>query len=767
MEFCGFSLRSQVRDMIRIENASRRGFLKGIVGAGAFVLSARYLPGSLLAREPGAAEGMGAAALEPSVYLAIATDGTVYIVAHRTEMGSGNRTGLPRIVADELDADWAKVKVVAGTGDAKYGDQDTDGSHSVRSFFDTLRESGATGRLMLVRAAAQKWGVPEKECTTEPGMVVHAKSGKRLGYGELAEAAAKQSVPKKEELQLKARGAWRYIGKPAKGYDLTDMCSGKAHYGQDAHMEGMLYASVMHPPVFGSAVKGVDDSATLKVGGVKQTVKLEPFKPPVVYQNLGGVAVIADNTWAAIQGKKKLKVEWTPSEHGKWNSDAYRKELEATSLKPCKVVRENGNVDAEFAKGGKVVEAQYYAPMLAHATMEPPAALANVKDGKAEVWAPTQNPQGAQEAIAAAIGVKKEDVTVHMMLTGGGFGRKSFPDFIVESAILSKETGKPVKVVWSREDDIKFDVYHSVAAMYFKASLGGDGKPAAWLQRSVFPPIASLFDVNGLYADAGEIGLGFNDVPYALANHRAENGPAQAHTRIGWFRSVANVYHAYGIQCFTDELAHVAGKDPVEYQLALLGPDRVMPKTELPKDFTNYDAEYDQYPIDTARFRRVVEMVAEKSGWGKQKSGNGFGVGIAVHRSFLTYVATVVQAEVKDNQVKIGRVDTALDAGTVVNPLTVQQQFEGAAVMGTSLALYGEITATNGVIDQSNFDTFQVARMNVSPRETNVHIVASEAPPAGIGEPGLPPFAPALYNAIFAATGKRHREMPLAKVGLA
>jgi len=424
-------------------------------------------------------------------------------------------------------------------------------------------------------------------------------------------------------------------------------------------------------------------------------------------------------------------------------------------------------VDAEFAKGGKVVEAQYYAPMLAHATMEPPAALASVKDGKAEVWAPTQNPQGAQEAIAAAIGVKKEDVTVHMMLAGGGFGRKSFPDFIVEAAILSKETGKPVKVVWSREDDIKFDVFHSVAAMYFKASLGADGKPSAWLQRSVFPPIASVFDVNGTYADAGEIGLGFSDVPYALPNHRAENGSAQAHTRIGWFRSVANVYHAYGIQSYVTELANAAGKDPVDYQLMLLGPDRVMPKTELPKDYTNYDGEYDQYPIDIARFRRVVQLAADKSGWGKQKLGNGFGMGIAVHRSFLTYVATVVQAVVKDNQVKVQRVDTALDAGTVVNPLTVQQQFEGAAVMGTSLAFYGQITATNGVIDQSNFDSFRVARMNVAPQQTNVYIMPSEAPPAGIGEPGLPPFAPALYNAIFAATGKRYREMPLAKLGLA
>ncbi|HUL35852.1 MAG TPA: molybdopterin cofactor-binding domain-containing protein [Candidatus Eisenbacteria bacterium] len=753
--------------MIRIENVSRRGFLKGLVGAGAFVLSAAYLPEHLLgAGTAASAEGMADAVLHPNVYLAIATDGTVYIVAHRAEMGSGDRTGLPMIVADELDADWSRVKVVQGEGNKEYGDQDTDGSHSVRSFFDILRESGASGRLMLVRSAAAQWGVPEKECSTGLGMVLHKASGKKLSYGELAGAAAKQPVPKKEELTLKTRSEWDYIGKPLKGYDLVDMCSGKAGYGQDTKMEGMLYASVMHPPVYGSTVKSVDDAAALKVAGVKQTATIDTFKPPVLFQPLGGVAVIADNTWAAFQGKKKLKVEWVKSEHSVWNSETFRKELEATSLKPGKVVRENGNVDAEFAKGGKTIEAEYYAPMLAHASMEPPAALAEYKDGKVEVWAPTQSPQGAQEAIAGALGIKKEDVTVNVTLLGGAFGRKSFPDFITEAAILSKKTGKPVKVVWSREDDIQCDSFHSVAAMHFKATLGTNGLPTAWLQRSVFPPIASTFDKTE-YADAGEIGLGFSDVPYALANHRAENGPAPAHTRIGWLRSVANVYHAYGIQSFADELAHLAGKDPVEYQLALLGPDRIIPKSELPKDYTNYDGNYEQYPIDVARMKRVVQLAAEKSGWGKQKLGNGFGMGIAVHRSFLTYVATVVQAEVKDGQVKVHRVDTALDAGTIVNPLTVHQQFEGAAVMGTSLAFYGEITAANGVIEQGNFDTYQVARMHAAPRETNVYIVPSEAPPAGVGEPGLPPFAPALYNAIFAATGKRYREMPLSKLGLA
>lgn len=754
--------------MNQIENVSRRGFLKGMLGTGALVLGVQILPERLAAVALGTDEDpLTKAALRPNVYLAIDTDGIAYIVCHRSEMGSGNRSGLPRIVADELDADWEKVKVLQAPGDAKYGDQDTDGSHSVVSFFDTLREAGGSARLMLLRAAAQAWGVPEKECTTEPGTVVHRASGKKLSYGELAAAAAKLPVPKKEELQLKSRKEWRYIGKPAPTYDLKEMCSGKARYGQDTRAEGMLYAAVLHSPVYGGAVASVDDSETLKVAGVKQTATIEPFQPPVKMQALGGVAVLADSTYAAFQGKKKLKVEWTKSAHSVWNSDSFRKGLEATAQKPCKVVREIGNVDEAFAKGGKMVEAEYYAPMLAHAAMEPPAALAVYKDGKVEAWAPTQSPQGAQEAIAAAVGVHKEDVTVHVTLLGGAFGRKSFPDFAVEAAVLSKKTGKPVKVVWSREDDIKAGTFHSVAAMYFRASLGADGKPTGWLQRSVFPPIASTFDASAEYADAGEIGLGFSDVPFALPNHRAENGPAQAHTRIGWFRSVANIYHAYGVHSFACELANAAGRDPVEYVLMLLGPDRIIPNSELAKDYTNYDQDYGKYPIDTARFRRVLEMAAEKSGWGKQKMGNGFGMGLAVHRSFLTYVATVVQAEVKDGQVIIRQVDTALDAGTVVNPTIVRQQFEGAAVMGTGIAFYGEITATNGVIDQSNFDTFPVARMNVAPRQANIHIVESDAPPAGVGEPGLPPVAPAIYNAIFAATGKRIREMPLARAGLA
>ena len=760
-------------ESVVVIETGRRGFLKGMLGAGAFVLGVRWMPGEVFAAgvdrstaDAGAA--MMKAPLHPNVYLAIDTDGTVYIIAHRSEMGSGSKTALPRIVADELDADWGRVKIVQAPGDEKYGDQDTDGSHSVTSFFVPLREAGGTARLMLVRAAAAQWGKPETECRTGLHEVVHTPSGKKLGYGELAAAAAKLEVPKKEEVKLKSRTEWRYIGKDTANYDLQDMCSGKAVYGQDTQMDGMLYASVAHPPVFGGTVKSVDDKAALAVPGVKQTASIEPFTPPVGYQALGGVAVLAGNTWAAIQGKKRLNVEWVKSPHSDYNSDAYKKELQETARKPGKVVRENGNVDAVFAKGGKIVEAEYYVPLLAHASMEPPAALATFRDGKAEVWAATQNPQGAQDAIAKSLGVKKADVTVHVTLLGGAFGRKSFPDFAIEAAVLAKKTGKPVKVVWSREDDIKFDTYHSVAAMYMKASLDGDGKPQAWLQRTVFPPIGSTFDTKATYSAPDELGLGFTDVPFALANHRVENGPATAHVRIGWLRSVANIYHAFAVHSFADELAHAAGRDPLEYLQQLLGPDRIIPKSELPKDFTNYDSDYQQYPIDTGRFRRVLSLAAEKAGWGKQKSGNGFGMGVAMHRSFLTYVATVVHVQVDDaGHVHIQRVDTALDAGTLVNPEMARQQFEGAAVMGTSLAFYGEITARDGAIEQSNFNDYQVARMKDAPRETHIHIVQSDAPPAGIGEPGLPPFAPALCNAIFAATGKRARELPLSRSGFA
>jgi len=530
----------------------------------------------------------------------------------------------------------------------------------------------------------------------------------------------------------------------------------------DARTEVMVYASIVHPPVLGGKIKSVDDKEALKVTGVQQTVSLDPFKAPHAFQPLGGVAVIANNTWAAFQGREKLKIEWDDGAHSSYNSADYKKQLQETARKPGKVARNAGDVDAAFAKGGRIIEADYYVPHLAHASMEPPAALADVRGDKVTVWAATQNPQAVQAEVSRALGVPKENVTCHVTLLGGGFGRKSKPDYAVEAAVLSKKVGRPVKVVWRREDDIRFDYYHAVAAMYMKAALDDKGRPTAWLQRSVFPTISSTFAPNQTYGAPFELAMGWTDVPFDVANLRVENGPAEAHVRIGWLRSVANIYHAFAVHSFIDELAHAAGRDPLAYLLEALGPARQIDLKAI--GYPNYGGATDTYPIDIARMRRVTEMAAEKAGWGKRKMGRGQGLGISVHRSFLTYVATVVEVEVDDKgKVRIPRVDTVVDAGMVVNPDVVRAQFEGAAVFGTSIARSGAITATAGRIDQSNFHDYPVARMNEAPYQTNVTIVESSAPPAGVGEPGVPPFVPALTNAIFAATGKRVRELPLTR----
>jgi isoquinoline 1-oxidoreductase subunit beta len=734
-----------------ISVVSRRDFLGGIFSAGALVLGASVLPIKAIA-EPSAD-----ATWQPSVYLGLEPDGRVIIIAHRSEMGTGIRTALPMVVADELEADWKRVKIEQAIGDKKYGSQDTDGSESIRDFFDPMREAGATARMMLESAAASKWSVPVAECRARNHEVVHAKSGRKLGFGELVTLAAKQPVPKKEELKFKSPSEYRYIGKNVPITDLDDILVGRATFGMDARMPGMVYASVERSPVFGGQLKSYDDSESRQVRGVSTTLTIPPFQQPYGFQPLGGVAVIADNTWAAMQGRKKLKIDWDLGANVSLDSAAYKKTLRETARQACKVARNDGDVDAAFKTAKKFHEAEYYVPHLAHASMEPPVAVAEFKDGKVEAWAPTQNPQAVQDTVAKAVGIKPTDVTCHVTLLGGGFGRKSKPDYVAEAAVLSKQLGKPVKVVWSREDDIRFDFYHAVAAMYIKAATDDKGRPVAWLQRSVFPPIESQDNVNAKYGSF-ELDMGWVDVPFEIANFRAECGPADTQIRIGWLRSVANIPHAFAVQSFTDELAAAAGRDRVEYLLDVLGKPRMIdlrPPAERKGD--------DPYMLDTARMRRVIEIAATQSGWAKKKPGHGRALGIAVHRSFLTYVATVVEVEVDKGQVRIPRVDIAIDAGKVVHPDRVTSQLEGASVFGTSIAMMGEITAANGRVTQSNFNNYPVARMNEAPLETHVHIVPSDAPPAGVGEPGVPPMSPAICNAIFAATGKRIRDLPIKK----
>jgi len=730
-----------------ISNVSRRGFLGQIFSAGALVIAAPLVP-----------KLKAAGTWQPSVYLGIEPDGTVKIVAHRSEMGTGCRTGLPMIVADELEADWARVQVIQALGDAKYGDQNTDGSCSARNFYDALRAAGASARTMLENAAAAKWGVPEAECHGQNHFVVHAKTGRKLAYGELVALASAAKTPEASAIRFKTPDQFRYIGKDIPIVDLKALVTGQAVFGIDARMPGMVYAAIERPPVMGATLKTCDDAEARQVKGVEQIVMLDLAKPPYGFKPLGGAAVIANNSWTALQARNKLKVEWDLGEHAVYDSAAYKQAMLDTARQPGRVARETGNVDAEFAKGGKKLEASYYTPMLAHAAMEPVAAVAEFKDGKVVTWTCTQNPQAVQDTVARAVGIKKEDVMCHVTLLGGGFGRKSKPDYVAEAALLSKQVGKPVKIVWSREDDVHFDYFHSPAALYMKAAVDEQGHPTAWLQRSVFPPIAMQGNPNEEYGGF-QLSMGWTDIPYPIPNLRVENGPAKAHVRIGWLRSVSNIYHAFGVQTFTDELAASAGRDRVEYLLELIGQPRVIDfgKEGMKQSGPNNP----KYPFDTARLRNVIEVAAQKSGWAKKKAAPGRALGIAAHRSFLTYVAAVAEVEVHGSEIRIPRVDIAVDTGRVINPDRVRSQFEGAAVFGTSVALMGEITAAGGRIQQSNFDRYPVARMNEAPLETHVHIITSDAAPAGVGEPGVPPIAPAICNAIFAATGKRIRELPV------
>jgi len=750
--------------MNTIENVSRRQFIGGVFSAGAFVLAAKVFPESAWAQEPAFRTGADAAALNPSVYLGIQPDGTVFIVTHRSEMGTGIRTTLPMVAADELDADWGRCRIEQGIGDPRYGDQNTDGSRSIRDFYEAFRRAGASARTMLVSAAAAQWNVPVSQCVAQNHEVVHQASGRRVGYGALVAVAGRLPVPKAEELQFKPNAAWRLVGKETSTYDQSDILTGKARFGMDVFRDGMVHASIEHPPVLGGTVRSYDDNASLKVRGVQQTVALDAFKPPHLFQPLGGVAVIANSTWAALQGRKQLKIEWADGAHASFESESFKNELLQTVTQPGKVARNLGNVDAEFAKGGKVLEATYYTPMAAHAAMEPPAAVAEFSNGKATIWTPTQNPQAVQEAVGAALGIDKKDVICHVTLLGGGFGRKSKPDYAAEAAVLAKKLGKPVKVVWTREDDIRFDYYHTTAAVYHKASVDGRGKPTAWLHRSVFPPIASTFVPNAREPLGLELDLGLVDLPFDVPNIRAENGPADAHVRIGWFRAVSNNFHAFAAHSFADEMAHAAGRDPLEFLLDMLPPGKIPDLKAQGVDYSNYGVPYEKYPIKTDRLRRVLQVAGERSGWGKRKSGGGWGLGIAAHRSFNTYVASVVEVEVDSRGgVRVPRIEQVVDAGIAINPDRVRSQMEGSAVMAVGLARTGEITAAGGRIKQSNFHDFQVARMNDAPYQVNVHIVDSGELPTGVGEPGLPPVLAAFANAIFAATGKRVRELPLSR----
>jgi isoquinoline 1-oxidoreductase beta subunit len=643
----------------------------------------------------------------------------------------------------------------------------------MRHHIQSMRQIGATVREMLKEAAAKQWGVEVAEVKAINHEVLHEGSGQKLGYGDLAEAVAAMEVPAEkysnptaEPLPYKDESAFRYIGKGNVSIcDLHDITTGKAIYGADIQLPGMKYAVIARPPVVGGKVKAVDDSAAKAVAGVEQIIQLEGSMPPAKFAPLGGVAVIASNTWAAIQGREALKIEWDDGPHGGYDSEQYHQEMAATAAQPGKVIRSQGDAEAAFAGAAKVVSAEYYQPHMAHLAMEPPVALANVAGGKVEIWGPVQSPYGTRQDVAEKLGVPIETVTVNVTLLGGGFGRKSKCDFVLEAALLSREVGAPVRVQWTREDDIRHSFYHTTSLERIEAALDADDKVVGWRHRSVAPSILSTFAEDSGHQFFIEHGMGFVDMPFEIANVSCENGQALAHTRIGWFRSVSNIPRAFAVQSFAAELAHELGKDQKDFLLELIGSDRIIdPKTAgFPEDYWNYGEPHDEFPIDTARLKHVVNVAAEAAGWGREMSA-GEGLGIAVHRSFVTYVASVVHVKVaEDGTVRVPAVHTAIDCGFAANPERIRSQIEGAAVMGMTLALHSGVTFKDGRAQQSNFFDYDVVRVDNFPEIVTTHIVEHpfSVHATGVGEPGVPPFAPALYNAIFNATGKRLRTLPI------
>ena len=693
---------------------NRREFLKTGAATGATLVIGLYLP----AFHPRGSHAPVARELfKPNAWIEIRPDGAVTIWTGRSEMGQGVRTAMPMIVAEELEADWTRVRVAQADADPAYGDQFTVGSRSVRSGFEPLRKAGAAAREMLIGAAALTWNVPRDACRARNGTVEHVPTGRRLGYGELAARAATLPVP--SDPPLKPTSEFRILGKRMPRLDTPDKVSGAAVFGLDVRVPGMVYAAVARCPVFGGRVQSFDPAPALAVPGVQRVVQIS-----------SGVAVVADRTWAAFQGKKALKIEWDEGATARWSSDGIWSAFTAAAARSGEVVRAMGDVDANLKAAARTVEAVYEAPYLAHACMEPMNCTAHVpsRGGRCEIWAPTQSPQGVQAAAARVTGLPVEAITVHVTYLGGGFGRRGGPvDYATEAVELAQKIAGPVQVVWTREDDIQNALYRPATYNVLRGGLDARGAPLAWSHRLVGPEGGSFLLTRGA-----------DELIYPLPHFRLERATVDAGVPIGPWRGVGPSQNGWVVESFVDELAHAAGKDPYAYRRELVA--------------------------GQPRLLGVLDLAAQHADWGSAPPA-GRSRGIALWRFGETFLAHVAEVSVgSDGGVRVHRVVCAADCGILVNPDTVEAQLEGAIVYGLTAALYGEITIERGRVAQSNFNDYRMLELAEMP-EIEVHLVQSEAAPSGVGEAGLPPIAPAVCNAIFAGTGKRIRRLPIGRVG--
>lgn len=731
---------------------NRRTFLKTGAAGGAALVIGFHLP-ALASSDP--AEDQEKKPVNPlNAWVKVSPDNQVLLVLGKSEMGQGVMTALPMILAEELSVDWKQVRIEQAPTNPEIYDHGTGGSGSIAGSWLPLRRAGAAAREMLVAAAAARWNVNPNTCKAQNGGVLHGARKNFLTYGELAPEAAKLPIPDFNTVPLKNSRDFSIVGHATRRVETADKATGRAKFGIDSRVPGLEYAVIARCPVFGGKAASFDATKAKAVPGVRDVLQIEPVGAGAF--SAGGVAVIASNSWAAIEGRKALSIKWDEGPNASESTETLHAQFLEHAAKPGKVVRNDGDAEKAFAGAAKKVEATYEFPFAPHACMEPMNCTVHIRPEGAEAWVPTQAPQWAQEVIAGVAKLPKESVVVHTTLMGGGFGRRYQADFVMEAAQVAKATGKPVMVLWTREDDMQHDFYRPASYHRFWGALDDKGNLLGWKHFQTSTSIEAMWGSKGEQeAEKSEFATAAF-IPYRAPSYRVEYTLAKSAVPRAWWRSVEHSSSGFVVESFVDELAAAAKADPLEFRLRLIGEDRKIP------DFTNPK---EGKPLDTARLKAVLKLAAEKAEWGKLLP-KGVGRGIAAYFSFESYTAAVAEVSTKDGALKVHRLVYAVDCGRPINPAGIQAQVESAAIYGASAALKDAITIERGRVAQGNFNDYSMPRISETPK-IEVHVVQSTEEPTGIGEPGLPVIAPAICNALFTLTGKRIRRLPVQSEDLA